>query len=80
MQGVVARQVMLEADLRRQLAACLTLLREAPYSDRVTLPREDAAGIIDSFFAERSIGALSVGPADFRASLDLAVAAAGARA
>jgi lipoate-protein ligase A len=39
----------------------------------------DAGAIIDRFFAERSIGALTVGPADFRASLDLAVAAASAR-
>jgi glycerol-3-phosphate O-acyltransferase len=44
------RQVMLESDLRRQLAACLTLLRQAPYSDRITLPREDAAGIIEAGF------------------------------
>jgi glycerol-3-phosphate O-acyltransferase len=42
------RQVMLETDLRRQLAACLTLLREAPYSDRVTIPTVDAAGIIEA--------------------------------
>jgi glycerol-3-phosphate O-acyltransferase len=44
------RQVMLEADLRRQLAACLLLLREAPYSDRITMPREDSAGIIEAGF------------------------------
>ena len=36
----------------------------------------DAAGIIDRFFAERSIGTLTVGAGDFRASLELAVAAA----
>jgi lipoate-protein ligase A len=40
----------------------------------------DAAGIVEQFFAERSIGALTVGPADFLASLDKAVAAAGAGA
>ena len=41
---------------------------------------EDAGGIIERFFGERTIGALTVGPADFRASLELAVAAAAARA
>ena len=40
----------------------------------------DAAGIIERFFQERTIAALSVGPADFRAALELATAAAGARA
>jgi hypothetical protein len=39
----------------------------------------DAAGILERFFGERTIAALSVGPADFRAALDLAIAAAGAR-
>jgi lipoate-protein ligase A len=38
----------------------------------------DAGAIIDRFFAERAVAALSVGPADFRASLESAVAAAGA--
>ena len=36
----------------------------------------DLGPIIERFFTERSIGALSVGPGDFRASLELAVAAA----
>ena len=39
----------------------------------------DTAGIIERFFAERSIAALSAGPADFRASLDAALDAARAR-
>jgi lipoate-protein ligase A len=39
----------------------------------------DAAGIIERFFQERTIGTLTVGPADFRASLAAAAAAAGAR-
>jgi lipoate-protein ligase A len=39
----------------------------------------DAAGIVERFFQERTIAALSVGAADFRAALELAVAAAGAR-
>jgi len=39
---------------------------------------EDAGGIIERFFAERTIAALSVGPDDFRASLEAAIAAAGA--
>jgi lipoate-protein ligase A len=38
----------------------------------------DAAGIIERFFQERTIAALSVGPADFCAALELAVAAASA--
>jgi glycerol-3-phosphate O-acyltransferase len=44
------RQVMLEADLLRQLTACLTLLRQAPYSDRITFPQLDAAGVIQAGF------------------------------
>jgi glycerol-3-phosphate O-acyltransferase len=44
------RQVMLEPDLERQLTACLLLLRQAPYSDRVTVPRGDAAAIIEAGF------------------------------
>ena len=44
------RQVMLEADLLQQLATCLTLLREAPYSERITLPKGDAAAIIEAGF------------------------------
>jgi len=40
----------------------------------------DAGAIIERFFQERTISALSVGPADFRASLEAAVAAAGKRA
>ena len=44
------RQVMLETDLLRQLAACLTLLREAPYSSRITFPQGDAAAIIQAGF------------------------------
>lgn len=36
----------------------------------------EAGAIIERFFAERSIGALTVGPGDFRASLEIAVAAA----
>jgi lipoate-protein ligase A len=39
----------------------------------------DAGAIIERFFQERTISALSVGPADFRASLEAAVAAAGKR-
>jgi len=39
---------------------------------------EDSGSILERFFAERSIAALSAGPADFRASLDAALAAAGA--
>lgn len=39
----------------------------------------DAAGIIERFFAERAIAALSAGPGDFRASLDAALDAARAR-
>jgi lipoate-protein ligase A len=41
---------------------------------------EDTAAIIERFFAERTIAALSVGPGDFRASLDAALGAASARA
>ncbi|HMA13046.1 MAG TPA: 1-acyl-sn-glycerol-3-phosphate acyltransferase, partial [Steroidobacteraceae bacterium] len=44
------RQVMLEPDLLRQLTACLTLLRQAPYSGRVTIPQGDAAAIIEAGF------------------------------
>lgn len=40
------RQVMLEADLRRQLALCTQLLRAAPYSDRVTVTGLAADAII----------------------------------
>lgn len=39
---------------------------------------EESSGILERFFAERTIAALSVGPDDFRASLDAAIAAAGA--
>jgi hypothetical protein len=38
----------------------------------------DAAGIIERFFTAHTIAALSVGAADFRAALDLAIAAASA--
>ncbi len=41
------RQVMREADLRRQLAVTLQILRGAPYSDRVTVTPLDAAGIVE---------------------------------
>jgi glycerol-3-phosphate O-acyltransferase len=44
------RQVMLEADLQRQLTLCLTLLKLAPYSDRITVTQRDAAGIIEAGF------------------------------
>ena len=44
------RQVMLESDLRRQLAACLALLQQAPYSDRVTIPPADPAALIEAGF------------------------------
>ena len=40
----------------------------------------DAAGIIERFFQERTVAALSVGPDDFRTSLEHAIAAAGSRA
>jgi glycerol-3-phosphate O-acyltransferase len=40
------RQVMLEADLARQLGLCLQLLRLAPYSSRVTVTDLDPAAII----------------------------------
>jgi glycerol-3-phosphate O-acyltransferase len=40
------RQVMLEADLLRQLDVYLRLLRLAPYSSRVTVTDLDAAGVI----------------------------------
>jgi hypothetical protein len=39
---------------------------------------EEAGGILERFFAERTIAALSVGQGDFRASLEAAIAAAGA--
>jgi lipoate-protein ligase A len=39
---------------------------------------EEATDIIQRFFQERTIAALSVGPDDFRASLEAAIAAAGA--
>jgi glycerol-3-phosphate O-acyltransferase len=45
------RQVMLQADLLRQLGVCLQLLRRAPYSDRVTVTALDAAGIVAEGFA-----------------------------
>jgi hypothetical protein len=38
---------------------------------------EEATGIIQRFFQERTIAALSVGPDDFRASLEAAIKAAG---
>jgi glycerol-3-phosphate O-acyltransferase len=44
------RQAMLEADLQRQLALCLTLLKTAPYSDRVTVTPLEPAGIIHAGF------------------------------
>jgi glycerol-3-phosphate O-acyltransferase len=44
------RQAMLEADLLRQLTACLAILRLAPYSQRVTLPQGDAAALIEAGF------------------------------
>jgi lipoate-protein ligase A len=37
---------------------------------------DDAAGIIERFFAEHSPGAITVTPADFRASLEAALASA----
>jgi lipoate-protein ligase A len=37
---------------------------------------EDAAGIIERFFAERAPGAITVTPADFRASIEAALASA----
>jgi glycerol-3-phosphate O-acyltransferase len=40
------RQVLLEADLLRQLALCLTILRVAPYSDRVTVAELDPEAIV----------------------------------
>jgi lipoate-protein ligase A len=40
---------------------------------------EDAGAIIERFFAERTIAALSAGPGDFRASLESALGAARAR-
>jgi lipoate-protein ligase A len=39
----------------------------------------DATGLIERFFQERTVAALSVGPADFRAALETAIAAARAR-
>jgi lipoate-protein ligase A len=39
----------------------------------------DATAIIERFFQERTVAALSVGPADFRAALETAIAAARAR-
>jgi lipoate-protein ligase A len=39
----------------------------------------DLADIVERFFREHAVAALSVGPADFRASLELAVAAAGTK-
>jgi len=47
------RQVMLEADLRAQIAMCLELLRKAPYSARVTVTPLDAAGVIAAGFKAR---------------------------
>jgi lipoate-protein ligase A len=38
---------------------------------------QEAGEIVERFFRERTVGALTVGPADFRASLERAVAAAG---
>jgi glycerol-3-phosphate O-acyltransferase len=58
------RQLMLEPDLLRQLGSCLTLLHQAPYSDRVTFPQGDAAGIIEAGFkAEvlQRVGADTIG-------------------
>ncbi|MEO6366683.1 MAG: glycerol-3-phosphate 1-O-acyltransferase PlsB, partial [Steroidobacteraceae bacterium] len=40
------RQVMLDSDLQLQVSLYLRLLREAPYSDRVTVTALDGAGII----------------------------------
>jgi glycerol-3-phosphate O-acyltransferase len=39
---------MLETDLQRQLSLCLTLLKLAPYSDRITVTQLDAYGIIEA--------------------------------
>jgi glycerol-3-phosphate O-acyltransferase len=41
------RQALQEGDLRRQLELMLALLRTAPYSDRMTCTRLDAAGILE---------------------------------
>ncbi len=41
---------------------------------------EDAAGIIDQFFAEHTLSAITVTPADFRASIEAALASAVASA
>ena len=38
---------------------------------------EDAAGVIDRFFTEHSVSAITVAPADFRASIEAALATAG---
>ena len=38
----------------------------------------DAAGIIDRFFAEHALSAITVTPADFRASIEAALASAAA--
>jgi len=65
------RQVMLEADLLRQLNACLTLLRQAPYSERVTFPKEDAAAIVAAGFKAQvlvRVGADTIGLAPRHAS------------
>jgi len=37
---------------------------------------DDAAGIIDRFFAEHTLSAITVTPADFRASIEAALATA----
>jgi glycerol-3-phosphate O-acyltransferase len=55
------RQVMLAADLQRQLDLCLRLLRAAPYSDRMTVTALDGGGIITAGLAS---GVLLRGMAD----------------
>ena len=58
------RQAMLEADLQRQLSLCLSLLKSAPYSDRVTVTPLDATGIIAAGFRAQilqRIGADTIG-------------------
>ena len=41
---------------------------------------EDAAGVIEQFFVEHPLSALTVTPADFRASIEAALASAAAPA
>ena len=86
--GTVATYLRLEGAARKRIGQALITGDFFVAPPRVVFDLEaalrgayvaDAGGIIERFFLERPINALSVTAADFRASLDGAVAAASAR-